>query len=97
MKMATVAPGGVCDTAAMNQTKNKVRDFCRPTMMQMKPRATRMALGPTLDQFQARMSRSWADTTGVTHVDRSSARRVLAHHSRVRVAWFSTLSGRKAT
>ena len=37
---------------AMNQTKKSVSVFCSPTMMQMKPRPTRIALGATEDQFQ---------------------------------------------
>ncbi len=93
-KMASVAPGGVFATAKMSHTKKRMRHFWRPTMIQMKPSATRMAFGPTLLQFQARMVAIWAATTGVSqrrHCSGVAGGSGGASQRRVRTAWFSTL------
>jgi hypothetical protein len=94
MKIATVAPGGVYATMAMNQTKKSVSVFCSPTMMQMKPRPTRIALGATDDQFQCSSTYSCFATSGVNLEKRwcslgTSAR--WASGPRLRTNWFSML------
>lgn len=78
----------------MNHTKKRVSIFWRPTMMQMKPKATRIAFGPTEDQFQERRVIIWPATSAVSQ--RACSWGVVggfgaASQARVRTAWFRAL------
>ena len=95
-KMPTAPAGGTCATMAMNQTKKSVSSFCRPTMMQTKPSAMRMALGATDDQFQRAMLYSCSATTGVNLAKRACSGGTAASSRSqlsLRMVWFSRLCG----